>query len=313
MYFKHLIGAIGGLLLCLPLIGQEIESMEAIPYPYPVEKVALNDSLEIAYADEGQGDQTLLFIHGLGSYLKAWQRNIDSLRSNYRCIAIDLPGYGKSSKAQYDFSMDFFAEAIAGLVHELEPQNLTLVGHSMGGQIALTYALKYPESLEQLILFAPAGLETFTPQQQQWLESVYTPAFVKNTPDTQIVKNFELNFFDMPDNARFMIEDRLAMRSTKEYDYYCAMIPRCMQAMLRGPVYQELPEIKTPTLLLFGEEDDLIPNKYLHPELTTEKVAQIGMDQLPNCQMQWLPKAGHFAQWEAAALANQAIRNFLDQ
>jgi len=84
--------------------------MDQIEYPYEVKKVELFNDIELAYVDEGKGDQTIIFIHGLGSYLPAWKNNIEGLMSDYRCIAIDLPGYGYSSKGKYEGSMTFFAK-----------------------------------------------------------------------------------------------------------------------------------------------------------------------------------------------------------
>ncbi|MDO8897890.1 MAG: alpha/beta fold hydrolase [Bacteroidales bacterium] len=73
-------------------------SFDEIPYPFDVKKVQIDENTEIAYIDEGSGKETIIFIHGLGSYLPAWKKNIEGLSSDFRCIAIDLPGYGKSSK-----------------------------------------------------------------------------------------------------------------------------------------------------------------------------------------------------------------------
>ena len=287
-------------------------SMNSWTYPYPTHKVALNDSLSINYVDEGKGAHTLLFIHGLGSNLKAWQKNIAILKDSYRCIAIDLPNYGQSSTGQYSFEMSFFAETIYQFIQKLDLQQVVLVGHSMGGQAALHVAIQHPTLLSHLILLAPAGFETFTPQQVSWFEQVYTADFVKSASVNQIIKNFQLNFYDMPEDAQFMISDRLKMRAdTAAYDRYCQMIPQCVLGMLKEPVFAQLPQIKTPTLVFFGEEDRLIPNPLLHANLKTADVAQQGVEKLPNAQLVMVPKAGHFVQWEGAARIHPAIHAFL--
>lgn len=289
-------------------------SMEDFSYPFATKKVVLSDSVTIAYADEGEGDETLLFIHGLGSYLPAWKKNIDVLSGRYRCIALDLPGYGKSSRGDYAFDMTFFATQVASFIEQLSLKNVTLIGHSMGGQIAMTLALQYPDAIERLVLIAPAGFETFTAQEVAWFKQIYTPAVVKATPEVQIERNFALNFHEanFPDDARFMYDDRLLMRNTgEEYEAYCRMIPQCVQGMLAEPVYDRLPEIEQPTLILYGKGDLLIPNKILHQGLTTEQVAQSGHDRLPNSILQLLDACGHFIQWECAGAVNKAITHFI--
>src|SRR6056297_4303386 len=66
---------------------ERVDSFDKIDYPYPVSKQAIFDGMEIAYMDVGSGNETILFIHGLGSYAPAWKKNIEELKSSYRCIA----------------------------------------------------------------------------------------------------------------------------------------------------------------------------------------------------------------------------------
>ncbi|RME36762.1 MAG: alpha/beta hydrolase [Deltaproteobacteria bacterium] len=286
--------------------------MDTWQYPFEIKYATVLDSIRIAYVDEGQGPKTLLFLHGLGSNLKSWQKNIAALSNEYRCIALDLPGYGKSSKGDYGFRMTFFARSVRALMDTLGLEQVVLAGHSMGGQIAMHLVLHDARHVEQLVLLAPAGFETFTPQEKEWFARVYTPEVVRATPEEQIVKNFELNFYDMPDDARFMIDDRMEMRRhPEEYDHYCRMIPQCVQGMLEEPVFKQLPRISVPTLVIFGENDLLIPNRLLHPARTTIEVAQTGAARIPDCRVEMLPQAGHFVQWEQAARVNELIRAFI--
>ena len=143
------------------------EDIDEKAYQQEVQFLQLNNEIEIAFTDEGKGE-VLLFIHGLASYLPAWNKNINELKSQYRCIAIDLPGFGKSSKPNAPISMEFYAEIIKDFCQKMKLNQVTLVGHSMGAQISLTAALKYPKLIKQMILFAPAGLETFNKGQKQW-------------------------------------------------------------------------------------------------------------------------------------------------
>ncbi|MEN0006982.1 MAG: alpha/beta hydrolase, partial [Bacteroidota bacterium] len=189
---------------------------------------------------------------------------------------------------------------------------ITLVGHSMGGQIAMHVVLDEVAAVEKLVLLAPAGFEVFTDQEKAWFKAVLTPAVVKATPEAQIIKNFEINFFEMPEDARFMIADRLAMRAIADYDAYCEMIPKCVNGMLEQPVFEQLPSISVPTLVMYGEADALIPNRILHPTLTPVAVAEKGQALIPNSKLVMVPKAGHFVQWDGASVVNEAIKKFIE-
>jgi pimeloyl-ACP methyl ester carboxylesterase len=81
--------------------------------------------------------------------------------------------------------------------------------------------------------------------------------------------------------------------------------------MLQQPVFERLPEIKTRTLVLYGEQDYLIPNRFLHKELSTAEVARSGQERLPDSRLQMVPHAGHFVQWEGASVVNAAVLDFI--
>lgn len=287
-----------------------LQTMDELPYPFSVNKVELPEGIKVAYVDEGKGDQTILFIHGLGSYLPAWKKNIEGLKGQYRCIAIDLPGYGKSSKGKYEGSMRFYATVVSEFIDALGLDKVTLAGHSMGGQIVIVTALAYPDKVDKLVLVAPAGFETFTKGQRQWFRDVMTATGVKLTTVEQIKINLAYNFYRLPKDAEFMITDRINMRTASDFDGYCYIIPQSVQGMVDDPVYEFLPRIQQPTLVVFGENDNLIPNRYLNPG-ATEKVAKDGAGRIPNAELHLLPKAGHFVQFEKADEVNLFIRGFL--
>lgn len=283
--------------------------MADIPYPYSTKTMTVMDNIEISYADQGSGEKVLLFMHGLGSYLPAWQKNIEELKSSYRCIAIDLPGYGKSSKGDYPYDMKFFADAVADFIKKLALESVTLVGHSMGGQISITTALYHPTLVEQLVLVAPAGFETFTEGQKQWFREVLTAKGVMLTPVETIQSNLAYNFFSFPEDAFFMIEDRIAMRSASDFEWYAYAIEKSVQGMVDQPVFDFLSELQQPCLVIFGEHDNLIPNRYLNPGKTDE-VANKGAEELIDATVKMIPKAGHFVMFEKAEEVNNAIKSF---
>lgn len=290
------------------------DTMRTVQYPYKVHYAAINDSLELAYFDEGAGEQTLIMIHGLGSYAPAWGKVIESLKGQYRCIALDLPGYGKSSSGDFSYSMSFFAETVATLIEQLEIENPIVVGHSMGGQIALTLALAQPDLMSKMVLIAPAGFEEFSDADAQWFATFVTPEAILATDEARIKLNFAVNFHQMqfPEDANFMYEDRMVLKAdSMAYAAYSHMIPKCVEGMLAAPVFDRLSAVKPTTLVLYGEGDLLIPNKILHPQLTTPGVAEIATGKMPEAQLKILPACGHFVQWECAEDTANTIQSFI--
>jgi pimeloyl-ACP methyl ester carboxylesterase len=287
-----------------------IQKIDELTYPFATQKLRLDNGIEIAYTEQGNGKETLIFIHGLASYMPAWKKNLETLSKTYRCIAIDLPGYGKSSKGTYDGSMDFYATSVAAFAQKLQLNQFWLVGHSMGGQISLYLTLKYPQQVKGLVLAAPAGFETFHEGEKQWFREAVTARGVMLTPTEQIIANFGSNFHEFPKDAAFMITDRLAMRKAKDFDAFCYTVQQSVQGMVNTPVFDRLPQITQPVLVMYGENDNLIPNKFLHGG-TTKAVAQSGVSQLKNATLKMMPRAGHFVQWEAATAVNQAILDFV--
>ncbi|MGC8866173.1 MAG: alpha/beta fold hydrolase [Bacteroidales bacterium] len=97
-----------------------LAAMDDLEYPLEVKKVFLPSSgYNIAYMEAGSSGPVVVFIHGLGSYAPAWKRNLEELSQVARCIAIDLPGYGKSDKYPHSGLMSFYAGIVNELAQEL--------------------------------------------------------------------------------------------------------------------------------------------------------------------------------------------------
>jgi len=302
----------------LYLLGYMLSAQQNIaetiaPYKYETQYLKVADSINLAFVDEGKGEKTLIFIHGLATYLPSWYPVFDQFKSEYRCIAVDLPGYGRSSKAEYPCTMDFYADVLLELTERLNLKNPVLVGHSMGAQIAVTAVLKKPELFEELVLLAPAGFETFKPEQADWLKQVSTIDFVCNATDEQVRTNWQLNFFDMPESVEFMIQDRLKMKNAIDFRLYGRSIVQSIHGMLDQPIFYDLKNLKTRTLVVYGQNDLLIPNRYLNKEWTTESVAKSGTAQIQNGQLKFIQDCGHFIMFDQPEEVNQLLKTFLNE
>ena len=115
----------------------------------------------VAYVDEGPGDgrgEVLLLLHGMAGSSQTWQSVIRPLSRHYRVVAPDLPGHGQSTKPRSDYSLGAFAALLRDLLDELGVTRATIVGHSLGGGIAMQFVYQHPDYAQRLILIGSGGL-----------------------------------------------------------------------------------------------------------------------------------------------------------
>lgn len=283
---------------------------DILNYSEKVEKILIA-SEEVAYIDEGSGDNTLIFIHGLSSNLEAWKKNVSELKEDYRCIALDLPGYGKSSRNNTSYSLKDYADFLKCFIESKQLKNVVLVGHSMGGQIAIHAVLSSPELFEKLILIAPAGIETFSEQEAAVLKSSYSSAIVVNSTPEQVTANYKLNFHTFPEDAKFMVEDRIKMKGAVDFPDYAEVVVNNVHAMLDEPVFNQLDKLAKPVLILYGNNDLLIPNRFFHPDQTIESLVKDAEEKIPDLKVEIINEAGHFVNFEKPGEVNREIIKFL--
>ncbi|MCR5026223.1 MAG: alpha/beta hydrolase [Methanobrevibacter sp.] len=108
--------------------------------------------MECNYILEGAGKDTIVFIHGLSDSLEYWIKLSSKLSRNYQILRYDLRGHGKSEFT--DFTMDDLADDLHELMLKLDIEKASLIGLSLGGNVALKFALKYPESVENLVIMS---------------------------------------------------------------------------------------------------------------------------------------------------------------
>jgi pimeloyl-ACP methyl ester carboxylesterase len=126
-----------------------------------------------AFVKEGTGP-ALLLLHGLGCDHTTWQPVIQALSRRYTVIAPDLLGHGASDKPRADYSVGGYANGMRDLLTVLGIDKVTVVGHSLGGGVAMQFAYQFPERTERMILVAPGGLG---PEVTAALRAVTLPGF----------------------------------------------------------------------------------------------------------------------------------------
>jgi pimeloyl-ACP methyl ester carboxylesterase len=111
----------------------------------------------MTYAEAGSGP-VLLLIHGLGGSYENWQEAIEPLARTHTVIAPDLPGHGDSAAGGGDYSVGALASSLRDLLVALGHERVTLVGHSLGGGVAMQFSYQFPEMIERLVLVSSGGL-----------------------------------------------------------------------------------------------------------------------------------------------------------
>ncbi len=140
--------------------------LEEIPYPYPVRYLELNrfgEDMRMAYMDvppAGTANgQTVVIFHGLNFYGEAYTPTIEALRNaGFRVLALDQIGFGKSSKPLVPYTFSFLAANSKAVLDAVGVERVAVVGHSMGGMLAVRFALHYPEMVSHLVLVNQIGL-----------------------------------------------------------------------------------------------------------------------------------------------------------
>ncbi len=108
-----------------------------------------------------------------------------------------------------------------------------------------------------------------------------------------------------------MVVDRLRLRGAKDFDKYCLAVEQSVAGMVDEPVFEYLGDLKPLTLVIFGENDNLIPNPYLHGG-KAEEIGNIAKEKIPNCRLEMIPKCGHFAQFEKPEAVNRLILSIIN-
>lgn len=288
-------------------------SFDALAAPAKVQRLPLGEgeaAVEVAYVDEGQGPLIVL-VHGLGEHMGYWSENFGPLvAQGFRVVAVDLPGFGRSSKPRADYSMDQQARWLAAFVSAVAPETpAVVVGHSMGGQIALRLALDAPALVRSLCLVAPAGIERFSAGEADWLKANTGTVALARQDEAQIRSHYRRNLYrQWGPAAEHHLEERVRLRGAADFDAYLFAVVRSIHGMLDGPVADELDRL-APSIrvtVVYGEDDAMIPNPFLHGGATAE-VARAAQALLPEALVFTLPGVGHMVQVEAPTQTNALI------
>lgn len=271
--------------------------------------LALGEEMRIHFRDVGPRDApVIVLVHGFSASLHTWEPWVADLRRDHRVISLDLPGHGLSRCIDNDeIGTAQFVDVIDQLASALKVERFTLIGNSMGGAAAWNYALAHPGRLDGLVLVDAAGWPQSgedgkgRPFIFRLLEIPLARAVMKDLDLSSLIRSgLEDSFAD----PAFVTDDMV--------DRYASLAraPCHREALLslsagrdrRSPATAErLAAIAAPTLVMHGEQDNLIPAA--HGELFAAAI--------PGAELILYPDVGHLPQEEIAARSVGDLRTFL--
>lgn len=243
----------------------------------------------LRYARRGEGEPSVILIHGFGGDLDNWLFNIDALAEAGTVYALDLPGHGQSDKTVKEASLAGLSAAVTGFMDALGIASAHLVGHSMGGAVAARTALDHPDRVASVTLIGSAGLG-------EEINSGYTDGFVAAASRRDLKPVLEQLFHDPATVTRQLVDDLLKY---KRLDGVDAALTALAAALFAGGrqsavLAEALKATETPVLVIWGESDQVIPATHAGV-LGTRARAEI------------ISEAGHMVQMEKANRVNELM------
>ena len=177
----------------------------------------------------------------------------------------------------------------------------------------MTLALEHPERVEQLVLAAPAGIETFDRGAAKWMKTYWHEERATHARETELRTTFSTLVFNrMDEGVERLLEERVRMADTAAFRGTSVAVSRSVGGMLDHPVVDRLGSLSMPTLLVFGTDDRMIPNAVFTGG-RTRAIAERGKALIPDCTLVLLPGAGHTVHHDDPDGFNAAVRSFLAQ
>lgn len=262
--------------------------------------------LVVHYTDEGDPEgRTVIMVHGFAASVHAWRPWVERLEKDFRLIAIDLPGHGLTAAPQnYLASMDRNAELVGKLADHAGAERFVLAGNSMGGGVSLAFAMQHPERLEGLVLVDAAG---WPGERQGGPPGVFS--LLSNPVGRFFLKLFDVRMFVGSGLKSAYLDETLVTDEVMERYADLAMgaghrdilLTQNSQPSARW-TRADFEAIRVPTLVMSGEQDNLIP---------VEDARAIAAA-IPGARLVTYPEGGHLPMEQLPDATTADLREFID-
>jgi len=287
-------------------------------FPSFQSKTVMIDGINLHYLRGGSGPP-LVLVHGLGSSAAVeFYYNLEPLAAHHRVFAIDLPGFGRSDKPVLEYTIDLFVRAVSDLMDCEGIERAAVMGVSMGGRVALGLALDSPQKVERLVLVDALGVGA--PRRVLAYSILLTRGLGELTlrgtaralrqMNPAVIRRFWGWYLKRPNRVdTIWSNERIAHRGTLlatpayRAAYLSALRSIAGMRKLRDGVVVEdrLPELRMPTLLIWGGHDHIFPSSH----------AQSAKNRIPNARLEVFGDSGHTPQMEEPERFNRLVLEFL--
>lgn len=249
------------------------------------------EGLDVHYYVAGQGDP-LVVIHGGGGDARTWWDNITELSKQYTVYAPDLPGYGGSQPLDGNYFIPELSEFIDRFAASLGLEQFNLVGHSLGGGIALNYTLKSPHRIKKLVLVSSLCLGN---EIALWVRLLSIPALLRSVGALSMAVLKGLKWLVM----RMLNPAQIIMPLSPASVSIGGSVTNFRQQSL--VLENRLSEVRVPTLLVWGEKDPIVPVRHAYTAART----------IPDCQVKVFEKSGHNVHRDELRQFSDTLNGFL--
>jgi len=258
------------------------------------EKFVTIDGNKIRYLESGKGDENIVLIHGLGASADRWEFVIPEFSKNYRVIVPDLIGFGHSDKPMVDYTAKFFTDFLSNFLNKLKIKKTNILGSSLGGQITADYTSKNQEIVEKLVLISPSGImKHSTPA----LDAYVMAALYPNSEGAK-------NAFQMMAGPTRQVNQRIIedfVKRMKLPNAKMAFMSTLLGLKNAEILTKTLMKIKIPALIIWGENDPVIPIKY----------ADEFVSSIQDCRFYMMDNCGHTPYVDEPLKFTKLVLNFL--
>ncbi len=256
---------------------------------------------EIFYRDTGEvtGKETIVFAHGLLWDNEVFAPQVDFLESQYRCIAFDFRGQGKSPATKSGYDMESLTEDTIELISKLVEGPVHFLGLSMGGFIGMRIAINRPEMLKSLMLQETTADPEPEENKPKYLKLCFVAKWISISLiiEKTMAIMFSQSFLKDPKKIELKNEWAGRLKKLNRWTF-----TRAVRGVIeRNGIYQLIDQITTPTLIIVGDEDiATVPEK-------SQRMHQV----IKNSKLCIVEKAGHTSSIEQPEAVNQAVSGFL--
>jgi len=248
-----------------------------------INSIRIQENIE-TYYDEGKG-QPIILLHGLFGNLSNWENVAKTFSKDYRVIIPRLPLFDISLK---ESSLNRLVSFLENFIKKRSLQNVILMGNSLGGHVALLYTLKNPQNVDKIILAGSSGL----------FENSLGGSFPRMKDYDYVDEKVRYTFYNKEVVTKELVDEVYETVQSRVKTLSLIGLARAAQ---RENLSEVLYQIKAPTLLIWGLQDEITP-----PETALEF-----HELIPHSEIKLLDKCGHVPMMEQPELFNQYVREFL--